>query len=74
MYRTNVLTYYSPSFRSRRRFLRARQFNLEKTKTMFDNFYKWRKEFDINDLRENFDFPEWREVQKMWPQCESDVV
>ena len=32
------------------RFLRARQFKLEKVKEMFQNFIKWRIEYDTDNL------------------------
>ena len=32
------------------RFLRARKFDLEKTKLMFNNFIEWRKENDVDNV------------------------
>lgn len=34
------------------RFLRARKFDMEKTKLMFDNFMTWRKEHDVDTILE----------------------
>ena len=32
------------------RFLRARKFDMEKTKLMFNNFIEWRKENDVDNI------------------------
>lgn len=32
------------------RFLRARKFDMEKTKLMFNNFIEWRKENDVDNV------------------------
>ncbi|CAK5263809.1 unnamed protein product, partial [Mycena citricolor] len=50
------------------RFLRARQFNVAKTKEMFISCEKWRKEFGVDDLVANFEYPELAEVDKYYPQ------
>jgi len=34
------------------RFLRARKFDMEKTKLMFHNFLDWRKEHDVDNIIE----------------------
>lgn len=34
------------------RFLRARKFDMEKTKLMFNNFVAWRKEHDVDNVIE----------------------
>ncbi|KAG9020850.1 cytosolic factor, phosphatidylinositol/phosphatidylcholine transfer protein [Tulasnella sp. UAMH 9824] len=49
------------------RFLRARKFDLPKTKLMWDNSEKWRKEQGVDQLL-HFDFPEGPEVMKYYPQ------
>ncbi|KAG8964816.1 cytosolic factor, phosphatidylinositol/phosphatidylcholine transfer protein [Tulasnella sp. 408] len=49
------------------RFLRARKFDLPKTKLMWDNCETWRKEQGVDELL-HFDFPEGPEVMKYYPQ------
>ncbi|KIO27078.1 hypothetical protein M407DRAFT_243441 [Tulasnella calospora MUT 4182] len=49
------------------RFLRARKFDLPKTKLMWDASEKWRKEEAVDQLL-HFDFPEGPEVMKYYPQ------
>lgn len=49
------------------RFLRARKFDLEKTMIMFKNFLNWRKEKNVDDIRENWVFTEMFEVKKYYP-------
>ncbi|KAG8996503.1 cytosolic factor, phosphatidylinositol/phosphatidylcholine transfer protein [Tulasnella sp. 427] len=49
------------------RFLRARKFDLPKTKLMWDNYQKWRQEEGVDELL-HFDFPEAPEVMKYYPQ------
>lgn len=34
------------------RFLRARKFDMDKTKLMFNNFIEWRKENDVDNILE----------------------
>jgi hypothetical protein len=34
------------------RFLRARKFDMDKTKLMFDNFQQWRRENDVDNILE----------------------
>jgi hypothetical protein len=50
------------------RFLRARKFDVPKAKEMFCNHEKWRKEFGVDDIVQNFEFPEHRVVDKYYPQ------
>ncbi|KAJ7352570.1 CRAL-TRIO domain-containing protein [Mycena albidolilacea] len=50
------------------KYLRARKFDVPKAKEMFLNTEKWRKEFGVDDIVKNFDFPEHREVDKYYPQ------
>ncbi|ORX76718.1 hypothetical protein BCR32DRAFT_236318 [Anaeromyces robustus] len=50
------------------RFLRARDFDLEKTFLMFSNCEKWRKTNNIDELYETFTFPELHKVQKIYPK------
>ncbi|KAF9530988.1 CRAL-TRIO domain-containing protein [Crepidotus variabilis] len=50
------------------RFLRARNFDLAKSKEMFLSAEKWRKDFGVDDIIKNFDFKEKAEVDKYYPQ------
>jgi len=50
------------------RFLRARKFDIVKAKLMIIAAETWRKEFGVDDLLKNFDFPERKEVDKYYPQ------
>jgi len=55
------------------RFLRARNFDLEKTYQMFYNCEKWRKDNNIDDLYGNFEFTEKTEVEKIYPKFYHNV-
>lgn len=50
------------------RFLRARKFDLVKSKEMLLAAEKWRKDFGVEDIVKNFDFKEKAEVNKYYPQ------
>ncbi|KAK4692842.1 hypothetical protein P7C71_g4436, partial [Lecanoromycetidae sp. Uapishka_2] len=50
------------------RFLRARKFNVELAKQMFIDCEKWRKEFGVDDLVQNFDYKEKPKVFEYYPQ------
>ncbi|KAJ6513453.1 CRAL-TRIO domain-containing protein [Mycena sanguinolenta] len=50
------------------RFLRARKFDVPKAKEMFCNNEKWRKDFGVDDIVQNFEFPELPIVDKYYPQ------
>ncbi|KAJ7745414.1 CRAL-TRIO domain-containing protein [Mycena maculata] len=50
------------------RFLRARKFDVPKAKQMFIDNEKWRKDFGVEDIVKNFEFPELSEVHKYYPQ------
>ncbi|KAJ7219976.1 CRAL-TRIO domain-containing protein [Mycena pura] len=50
------------------RFLRARKFDVPKAKQMFIAAEKWRKDFGVDDIVKNFDFPELNLVDKYYPQ------
>ncbi|KAI8455099.1 CRAL-TRIO domain-containing protein [Phakopsora pachyrhizi] len=50
------------------RFLRARKFDLAKSKLMFIESEKWRKEFKVDELYETFQYPEKKDVDAIYPQ------
>ncbi|KAJ7713583.1 CRAL-TRIO domain-containing protein [Mycena maculata] len=50
------------------RFLRARKFDVPKAKEMFIANENWRKEFGVDDIVQNFEYPELKEVDKYYPQ------
>ncbi|CAE6430455.1 unnamed protein product [Rhizoctonia solani] len=50
------------------RFLRARKFDLAKSKEMIIACEEWRKKFGVDEIVKNFDFPEKSEVDKYYPQ------
>lgn len=50
------------------RFLRARKFDVKAAQDMFTDCEKWRKEFGLDDLVRNFDYPEKSKVFEYYPQ------
>ncbi|KAA1075316.1 cytosolic factor, phosphatidylinositol/phosphatidylcholine transfer protein [Puccinia graminis f. sp. tritici] len=50
------------------RFLRARKFDLAKSKLMFIDCEKWRKEFKVDELYNTFEYPEKKDVDAIYPQ------
>ncbi|KAJ7087365.1 CRAL-TRIO domain-containing protein [Mycena belliarum] len=50
------------------RFLRARKFDVPKAKEMWIANEKWRKEFGVDEIVKNFEFPELPIVDKYYPQ------
>lgn len=50
------------------RFLRARKFDINAAKAMWQANEEWRKSFKTDEIARSFDYPERAEVDKYYPQ------
>lgn len=50
------------------RFLRARKWDFDAAMAMFEKAEAWRKDFKVDELYANFEYPEKEDVDKIYPQ------
>ncbi|KAJ7518655.1 hypothetical protein O6H91_20G047000 [Diphasiastrum complanatum] len=68
LFADNLLPEKLDDYHTLLRFLRARRFDIYKTKSMWLDMLQWRKEYGADTIVEDFQFNEYDEVKKCYPQ------